>query len=185
MRPFAELRDAFIGWLDLIGRRHDAAESRFDVSPNGLVTMLLWYFGAVILTSVIQSLVSFGALPGVSDLAAALALNAVPMLTIAMAIFATARTLHPAVGFAGLFVPAGYALVLLLVIGLPLSFFVGSALAPALQGLLGYMLFRLARDLGKFSIGISVAFAILTVVLLVAIPIGLYMLLVPELPTPG
>jgi len=185
MKPIAELRDAALGWLDLIGRRDGAAASRFNAGPEGLVTMLLWYLGLVILTRIIQGLTLFGAVPALVDIALALALNAMPMLAILLVVFATHRVLRPAVGLLTLMVPAGYALVLLLIIGLPLSLFVGSALAPALQGLLGYMLYRLARDIAKLSLGISVAFAILGVVLLVAIPIGLYMLLMPDLPTPS
>jgi len=185
MRPLTELRDAALGWLDLIGRRDAAAVSRFNAGPEGLVTMLLWYLGLVILTRIIQGLTLFGAVPALGEIALALALNAMPMLAILLVVFATHRVLRPAVGLLTLLVPAGYALVLLLLIGLPLSMFVGAALAPALQGLLGYMLYCLARYIAKLSFGISVAFAIIGVVLLVAIPIGLYMLLMPDLPTPS
>lgn len=80
-------------------------------------------------------------------------------------------------------VPAGYALLFLLAIGLPLSLLAGS-FSVALQGVLGYMLYRLGRDVGKFDVGVSIGFAVFSVVLLVAVPIGLYMLIVPDIPAP-
>jgi len=47
---------------------------------------------------------------------------------------------------------------------------------------LGYMLYREARDIGKIGIGLSIAFAALGIVALVALPFGLYMLSVPAAP---
>ena len=81
-------------------------------------------------------------------------------------------------------VPAGYALVFLLAAGLVLAPLGGGVFSNVLLGLLGYMLYRLAHDVGKFTLGISVAYAILSVLLLVALPLALYMLLMPDIPFP-
>lgn len=183
MNPFADLKNAALGWIDLIGSR-PVATGRFNATRAGLLTMLGFYFLLVIVTRSVQAVTIVGAVPGVTDIAVALVFNALPILVVLAAIFITARFLKPAASDLELMVPAGYALVFLLAIGLPLSLFVGSSFAPALQGVLGYMLYRLARDIGKFSISVSIGFAILSVVLLVAVPIGLYMLLDPSLPTP-
>lgn len=183
MNPLIEIKNAAIGWLDLLGARPDAAR-RFNASRSGFMTMLGTYLILVVITRTIQSVALFGTAPGLEDLLVTLVINSLPLIAIVLVIYATVRLLRPPVTMLGLLVPAGYALSLILAIGLPLSLFGGSIFSAAMQGIFGYMLYRLARDIGKFSIGISAAFAILTVVLLVAIPIGLYMLIQPDLPTP-
>jgi len=183
MNPLREIGDAAIGWIDLIGPRGTAA-GRFNASWAGLLTMLGWYCALVLLTRFIQSATLSGGTPTLVDLLFALLLNGLPMLVILAATAFTVRALAANIPVLAMVVPAGYALVLLLAIGLPLSLFAGSSFAPALQGILGYMLFRLARQSGPLGLGVSIGYAVLTVVLLVAIPIGLYMLVVPDLPTP-
>ena len=183
MNPLTEIKDAAIGWLDLLGGRGDAA-SRFNPTRGGLLVMLGTYLVLVIVTRFIQALALFGALPGIADLVVTLIINSLPLLAIYVVIYLTVQLLRPAAGLLGLFVPAGYGLSLILAIGLPLSLIGGGIFSAAMQGIFGYMLYRLGRDIAKFPIGISAAFAILTVVLLVAIPIGLYMLIQPDLPTP-
>lgn len=183
MNPLIEIRNAAIGWLDLLGARKDAA-SRFNATRTGLWVMLGTYLALVVITRIIQAVALFGAMPGIEDLIVTLVINSLPLLAIYVVIYLTVMLLRPQVTLLELFVPAGYALSLILAIGLPLSLIGGGIFSAAMQGIFGYMLYRLARDIGKFSIGISAAFAILTVVLLVAIPIGLYMLIQPDLPTP-
>ena len=182
MRPVQELRDAAIGWVDLAGNRPSG--DRFNASRAGLVTMLGWYVALVLVTLVIQSAARSGALPHYGDIFVSVVLNALPMLAVLLITRLTVRFLQPAVGALALMVPAGYALVFILAIGLPLSLFGSGMFFAALHGILGYMLYRLGRNVGKFGIGVSIGFAVLNVLLLVAIPIGLYMLFVPELPTP-
>jgi len=183
VNPFVEIKNAALGWVDLIGNRPGGGE-RFSGTRGGLLIMLGFYFALVLVIRVIQSLAQFGSFPRIENMVIAIMLNALPMLAMALVIFVTVRFLRPAVGMLGLLVPAGYALGFLLAISLPLSLFPGNATSFALQGVLGYMLYRLGRETGKFSIGVSIGFAVLSVVLLVAIPLGLYMLLTPDLPTP-
>ena len=183
MNALIEIKNAAIGWLDLLGNRPDAA-SRFNATRRGFINMLGVYFVLVIVTRSIQSVAVFGTAPGMVDLLVSVGLNALPLLAVFVVIYLTVQFLKPAVGPLALMVPAGYALCLVLAIGLPLSLFAGNSFSAAIQGVLGYMLYRLGRDIGKFSIGVSIGFAVLSVVLLVAVPIGLYMLFVPELPTP-
>jgi len=183
MNPLIEIKNAAIGWLDLLAARPDAA-ARFSATRGGLLTMLGTYLVFVIITRIIQTVALFGAMPGIPDLLVTLVINSLPLLAIYLVIHLTVRLLRPPVGVLALLVPAGYGLSLILAIGLPLSLVGGGIFSAAMQGIFGYMLYRLARDIGKFSIGISAAFAILTVVLLVVIPIGLYMLVLPDLPTP-
>ena len=182
MNALTEVKNAAIGWLDLLGSRPDAA-ARFNATRRGFITMLGVYFVLVIITNTIQAATLYSTPPGIIDLVVSLGINALPLLAVFVVIVLTVRVLRAPVGPLALMVPAGYALGFVLAIGLPLSLF-GVNFSAALQGILGYMFYRLARDIGKFSIGISIAFAILTVVLLVAIPLGLYMLIQPDLPTP-
>lgn len=182
MMAVTELRDAAIGWVDLVGNRPGG--ERFNASRAGLVTMLGWYLVVVLLTLVVQSAVRYGSLPHYADALASIAFNLLPMLAIMLVTWLTARFLRPAAGVLGLLVPAGYALLFILAIGLPLSLIRSGMFSAGLQGVLGYMLYRLGRTTGKFSIGVSAGFAVLNVLLLVATPIGLYMLFVPEIPTP-
>lgn len=183
MNPFLEIKNAAIGWLDLLGARPGAA-SRFNATRGGLLTMIGTYLVLVVVTRIIQTVAIFGSLPGIADLLVTLVINSLPLLAIYVVLYVTVLLLKPAAGLLGMLVPAGYALSLILAIGLPLSIIGGGIFSAAMQGIFGYMLYRLGRDIGKFPIGISAAFAILTVVLLVAIPIGLYMLIQPDLPTP-
>ena len=105
--------------------------------------------------------------------------NALPLLGIGLVIQLTVQFLRLGTSFNALFVPAVYALAFILAFGLPLSLFADSIFANAMLGALGYMRYREARDIAKFGIGLSIAFAALSIVALVALPYGLYMLTVP------
>lgn len=184
MNALTEIRNAVVGWLDLLGGRPDAA-ARFNATRSGFFTMLGVYLLLVVLTRTIQVLALFGQAPGLADLLVTLVVNSLPLLGIYLVILGTVRFLRPQVTQLELMVPAGYGLSLVLGIGLPLSLLGGNLFSAAMQGVMGFMLYRLARNIGKFPIGIAAAFAILTVMLLVAIPMALYMLVQPDLPTPA
>ncbi|HEY9010382.1 MAG TPA: hypothetical protein VIN06_05145 [Devosia sp.] len=182
MNALTELGNAAIGWLDLVGNRPNARE-KFNLSRAGLVTMLGWYFVIVILVRLIQQAVLFGTLPGAEALLVTIAYNGLPLLVLWLVAFGTVRFLKPGLGILPLLVPAGYALTFIVIVGLPVSL-LSDAASAVLQGILGYMLFRLAREFGGFSFGVAIGYAVLSILLLVAVPVGLYMLLVPEIPTP-
>ena len=50
---------------------------------------------------------------------------------------------------------------------------------PLLLGLLGYLLYRGGREILGLSVAFALAYAALSIVLLVALPTSLYMLLAP------
>jgi hypothetical protein len=64
----------------------------------------------------------------------------------------------------------------ILALSLPLAYLAGPNVLTATLGVIGFMLFRVAREIGKLRIGISAAFAILSIAALVAVRVGLYML---------
>ncbi|MHB1110234.1 MAG: hypothetical protein ACYCZU_07965 [Devosia sp.] len=179
MNALEELKQAAIGWLDIIANRPGGAE-RFNRSGCGLANAVGFYFAMVLFTILVQGVsISF---PSYDQIFLGAVVNGLPLLGVALVIFATVRLLRLGIVTNALLVPAVYALAFLLLIGLPLSLFFGNMFANAMLGALGYMLYRAARDIAKLSIGVSIAFAVLAIAVLVAPPIGLYMLTVPAIP---
>ena len=171
MNAFAELWRALLGWLDLLTAQPGAA-GKFNLTRAGLVNAIGAYFAAVLLAIVVQSLVS--GFPGWFQVILGLTFNAVLLLAIIAVIWLTARLFAaPAVAIA---VPSVYAMALVLLLSLPLAYVPTGGAQLALFGVRGFMFYRAAREAGRLGIGVSVAFAILCIVLLAAIPIGLYML---------
>ena len=179
MNALEDIKQAAIGWLDLIANRPGAAE-RFNSGGRGLATAVVFYFLMVLFTILVQGVsVSF---PTYEQIFLGLLVNALPLAGVALVVVATVRLLRVQVTVNALMVPAVYALAFLLLIGLPLSLFFGNLFAKAMMGVLGYMLYRAARDIAKLGIGISIAFAVLAIALLVALPIGIYMVTTPAIP---
>jgi hypothetical protein len=179
MNIVAELKGAAIGWLDIIANRPGGPE-RFNRSGLGLANAVGFYFLMVLFTILVQGVST--SFPAYDEIFLALIVNALPLLGIALVIFATVHVLRLQIPINALLVPASYALAFVLLIGLPLSLFFGNIFANAMMGALGYMLYRAARDIAKLGIGVSIAFAVLSVAVLVALPIGLYMLTMPAIP---
>ena len=100
--------------------------------------------------------------------------NTLPLLALWAVIWATAKMLT--ISAIGLMVPTTYAMGFILLIGLPLSLIAGEMFGTALLGALGFMFYRAARAAGKLNVSLSLAFAIVSILALVAMPIGLYML---------
>jgi hypothetical protein len=84
----------------------------------------------------------------------------------------------------GLLVPGVYALIAYLIVGTILSLIAGPVLVLLWLGL-AYLLFCLGWRTEGWNIGVAAAFAVLTMVLLVGMPVTLYMVLGPvAAPTP-
>lgn len=175
MNAFGELRDALIGWGELIVGRAEAA-GRFNASRAGLINAIGCYVAVVLVTMLLPAF--WLGMPRYDQLFTGLLINCLPLAGVAFAIVASRAMLRLEVTFAELFVPAVYALSFVLLVGLILSF-VATIFANALLGILGFMLFREARDIGKMNIGVSLAFALFGIVALVAPSFALYMLTVP------
>ncbi len=171
MNAFGELWRAIVGWLDLLTARPGAAE-KFNLSGLGLVNATGCYFAVVLALILIES--SLSGFPGWATVVLSLVANAVQLGTVWVVISVTARVFRtPAIAMA---VPATYAMAFVLGLSLPLAYVGGSNILTATLGVIGFMLFRVAREVGKLRLGISVAFAILCVAALVATRVGLYML---------
>jgi hypothetical protein len=179
MNALAELREAVGGWLDLLSRRPEGP-ARFNPTREGAVNATGFYVAMILLTVLVAALTSRA--EGYSQMFFTFAVNALPLVAIALVIVGTLTALRLDVRFNTLFVPATYALSFILLLGIPVSMSGSGMLSNVLLGILGYMLYRLARAAGKMNIGVSIAFAALSIVVLVAMPIGLYMLTVPAPP---
>jgi hypothetical protein len=171
VNAFGELWRAIIGWLDLLTARAGAGE-KFNLTGLGLVNATGFYFAVVMLLIAVES--SLSGFPGWTTVLLSLLVNAVRLGTIWLVIWITARALKaPGVAMA---VPSTYAMAFILALSLPLAYLAGPNVLTATLGVIGFMLFRVAREIGKLRIGISAAFAILSIAALVAVRVGLYML---------
>ena len=174
MNPFDPVIRVFAGWGDILSGKPSWRE-RFDLTGRGIVLALAAYFLVYLLILMVQSGLA-GRLPSLPEVILSFALAGGRVVALGLAIVLTRVTLRFEAPVAALLVPSIYALAMLLVLQLLLSLF-GTQLASALYGAIGYMLYRVARVTAGLGIGPSVAFAALSLVLLVGLPLGLYMLL--------
>lgn len=172
MNAFAELWRAWLGWLDLLTAQPEAAK-RFNLSRGGLVNAMGFYVVGVLLAVAALGLAA-GYAPGWMQVAISLMFNLILMFAVVLAAWGTARLMQA--DPSAIAVPCVYALGIVQVLSLPLVYAHSDAGALALLGVRGFMFYRAAREVGKLSFGVSFAFAILCIVLLAAIPFGLYML---------
>jgi hypothetical protein len=171
VNALGELWRAVIGWLDLLTARPGAAD-KFNLSGLGLVNATGCYFAVVLLLIVVESRLS--GFPGWTPVLLSVLANAIWLGTIWLVIVVTARALRaPGVAMA---VPSTYAMAFILALSLPLAYLAGPNILTATFGVTGFMLYRVAREIGKLGLGISAAFAILSIAALVAVRVGLYML---------
>lgn len=179
MTPFAEVWRAGRGWVELLSGRPAGVEC-FNRTRAGVASALIVYALMIALTLAIQGIRS-GVLTTLQALFS-VAANALPLAGVAVVIVASIGALRLSATFADLFVPATYAMAFVLAAGLPVSLFLPEFYSNFLLLLLAFMFYREARIAGKMSVGLSVAFAALSIVVLVGLPFGLYMLTVTAAP---
>ena len=168
--------EAMIGWAALALRQPDWRR-RFVLDREGLIAALGAYFAAVIIALLVQRLV-FG-IPSLPDLALGVLVNGLPVLGILIAIVGTTRFLGTNGSILEMLVPAVHALTALLILGFVVTYLGGGPLSSVLLALMGYLLYRGAREILGLGVGSAFAFAALSILLLVALPLSLYMLLAP------
>jgi hypothetical protein len=172
MKLWANLRDAWDGWLKIL-RSEAGWEAHFRLSTAGLVSALvlfyLFAFFAVMLASLqvgVPTLVGF---------INTMLVQSLWILALLAGILGTRYAVRTRTPVLLLLVPSLFALIAYLVLGTLVALVAGAAL-PILWLGLAYMLFRLGRVGGGWTLGVSAAFAVLTIVLLVGLPLTLYML---------
>ena len=181
MTLIGTLRRAIAGWIAILRGDEDWA-GNFALSRAGLLLALAVYFGLMLILLVIRT----GGLI-VSDpiaMAASVVLNALPVAALGLAVLLTGLVLRWPAPATHLLVPGTYAVGMIMVLNVLLSLF-PAYLANTGTAILGVLLFQLARVAWNLKVTTALAFAVLTVVLLVGMPLALYMLtlmLAPPVP---
>ena len=181
MKIFAALKEALAGWIALI--RGDADWIRhFAISAAGLTTALVLFLFFALL-SIALATADVG-IPNFFGLLIALLVQSLSILALLIGVLVTRRMVPGEARVMDLMVPGIYALIAYLVIGTMLSLIAGPVLILLWIGL-AFLLFELGWRAGGWNIGVAAAFAVLTMVLLVGMPVTLYMVLGPvAAPTP-
>lgn len=172
MKIWQNLQAAFQGWMKIL-RGEPGWESHFRLTMPGLVTAIVLFYVFAFLAVVLASLqVGVPTLGGFLDIMVVQSLWLVALL---IGVFGTRFALKDKNPALPLLIPGIYAIIAYLVAGSLISLIAGLLLPLLWLGLL-FMLYQLARAAGRWTIGVSAAFALLTVVLLVGLPMTLYML---------
>lgn len=178
MTIFRALRQAVYGWIMLL-RGEAGWQQRFRLGPAGLSTALVLFYLCAFLAIVLASLeLGVPTLRGVLDI---MLVHTLWLLALAVGVFGTRRVLRDRGPALGVLVPGVYALIFYLILGTLISLTLGPLLPLVWLGL-AFLLYRLGRAAGGWGSGASAAFALLTLMLLVGLPLTLYMLTAPALP---
>lgn len=172
MKLWAAVRDASRGWTAIVAGRGNWRDF-FALTPPGLATALFIYFFVAFLVIAIGSIE--GGMPAVPGVLIALAVQGLSIVALGAGVLLTKAVLKSGADVMSFVVPGTYALVFYLVAGTILAA-IGMIMVTLVLLALGYLFYRLARMAGGWPLGVSVAFAVFTVVLLVGLPLTLYML---------
>jgi len=181
MKIWAALKEALAGWIALIRGEADWIR-HFAISAAGLTTALVLFLFFALLSIALAS-ANVG-MPNLFGLIIALVVQSLSIVALLVGIQITKRMVPGDARVMDLMVPGVYALIAYLVVGTVLSLIAGPVLILLWLGL-AFLLFHLGWRAGGWNIGVSAAFAVLTMVLLVGMPVTLYMVLGPvAAPTP-
>ncbi|MGV3575892.1 MAG: hypothetical protein ACO1O4_12270 [Devosia sp.] len=181
MKIFAALKEALAGWIAMIRGEADWRR-HFAISAAGLTTALVLFLFFALL-SIALATADVG-IPSFFGLVIALLVQSLSILALFIGIHVTKRMMPGDIRVMDLLVPGIYALIAYLIVGTVLSLIAGPVLILLWLGL-AFLLFQLGWRAGGWNIGVSAAFAALTMVLLVGMPVTLYMVLGPvAAPTP-
>lgn len=175
MTIFKALRQAVYGWI-MILRNQAGWEQRFRLTGAGLTTVLVLFYLFAFLAVVLASL-EVG-VPTLIGLFSIMLYQSLWLAALLIGIFGTRFAVRDQRSPLPLLVPGVYALTFYLILGALVSLALPFLLPLLWLGLV-YMLFRLGRAAGGWTIGVSAAFAVLTVLLLVGTPMALYIMPAP------
>jgi hypothetical protein len=175
MKIIQALRQAVYGWI-MILRNEAGWEQRFRLSAAGLATSLVLFYLFAFLAVVLASL-DVG-VPTLMGLFSIMLYQSLWLAALLIGIFGTRFAVRDQGPALPLLVPGVYALIFYLILGSLVSLALPFLLPILWLGLV-YMLFRLGRVAGGWTIGVSAAFAVLTVLLLVGTPLALYIMPAP------
>lgn len=179
MKLWAALSNAGAGWR-MIATGEAGWQDRFALTAPGLVTALIVFMLATFLGVAIASFTV--GLPSLFGIAAAMLALALPLVSLILVLHGTRMALGSTGPVRNMMVPAVYALAVFVLVEGVLAMVAGPLVMLAWLGL-AWLLYRLARTASGWNVAISGGFAVLTVVLLVAMRLGLYMLSSTGIPT--
>lgn len=170
MNPFTELRDATIGWLDIIAAQ-DGAAARFGQTGRSVANAILFHLVVVIACLLVQALVFGGDWISFWIMVFITMLPLLPLLATTWG-SATMLGMRPQPMMAAVTYALAYMWPLRL-----LGFVVlGTDISIVLVGVLAYLFFRGARVIGGQPAGQAVAYATVAAISLVLVPFALYIL---------
>jgi hypothetical protein len=175
MKLWTTLRDAVLGW-QLILAIDAGWRERFALSTPGLVTSLVVFAFAAFLAVMLASM-NIG-MPNIFGIVAAMFVLALPVTAFVVTLMATRLVLGRTDSMLPMLVPGIYALTAFLLLEGCLALFGGPVVMMSWV-VIGYLLYCLARISGGWNLGVAAGFAVLTVLLLVAMRLALYMLTNP------
>ncbi|ODT83187.1 MAG: hypothetical protein ABS76_04495 [Pelagibacterium sp. SCN 64-44] len=178
MNPWSAIKDAALGWrMIILGQPEWTAQ--FNRTASGLAVALAVFAFAAFLAVIVAS--AHIGMPGLIGVVVAMLVLGLPLLALAIMVWVTRRTMRDAGPVQDVMVPGTYAATAFLLVEGLLALTGGPLVMLAWAGL-AYLLFRLARMATNWHVVVAIAFAVLSVVLLVALRLALYM--VSNLPTP-
>lgn len=180
MNPLADLTNSIRGWGEVVAGKPGAI-ANFRLRGSGPVIAFGWLLVAILLSVAVQS-AAIGVMPSTPQLLLGLFGQAV---TVAVLGVATAQTLHFLkldVPLNTLFIPMVYALAYMFVVSVPLTLFGQVTGLLAIIGV-AVLISRGAVVLAGMRTGVSIAFAIVCVIVLVVVPNALYILFL-QIPSP-
>ncbi|KRA95131.1 hypothetical protein ASD83_20160 [Devosia sp. Root685] len=175
MKIWTALKEALAGWIAMVRGEADW-QRHFAISAAGLTTALVLFLFFALL-SIALATADVG-IPNFFGLIIALLVQSLSILALLIGILVTRRMVPGEVRLLDLLVPGIYALIAYLVVGTLLSLIAGPVLILLWIGL-AVLLFYLGWRAAEWNIGVAAAFAALTMVLLVGMPVTLYMVLGP------
>lgn len=172
MNPLGDLTLSFRGWAEIFaGKPSAGANFRTDVA--GLAAAAAALLVAVLLSLAAQSVVI--GMPGWPQIAFGLLGQAITVALLGVVVAQTLKFLQVRVVPNALLVPVLYALAYVFVLSIPLTLIGPNAALIAIFGL-ALMIWRAGTVLAGMRNGVSIAFAMLCVIVLVVVPNALYML---------
>ncbi|MCS6761384.1 MAG: hypothetical protein MO846_04925 [Candidatus Devosia symbiotica] len=178
MKLWMILNRAIVGW-QMILRGLPGWHSQFIISAAGLAAALLVFVFMAFLVMAAASMNISMPPEGVGVLIALFVL-ALPVIALVVTLMTTRRFLNSQVPILPALVPGVYAMSAFLLFEGLLAMIGGPIVMLAWLGA-SYLLFRLARIALAWNIGVAAGFAVLTVVMLVAMRLAIYMLPTPSL----
>lgn len=173
MKIWTALMRASTGWMKLLRGEADWRDY-FTRSASGMSTALAIFVFVIFLTVIV---VSIGAdIPGIFAILAGMFALALPLTAMVVTLLGTRMAVGSTEPLNDVLVPGIYALTAFIVVEGLLATLIGGPVVLASWLGLGYMLFRLARAATSWQVGLCIGFAVLTVLLLVAMRQALYML---------